>query len=161
LTDGKDKALNWLEGMKRNAKLYQHNSGTVAAVNNGDVAIGVSNSYYYYRLREQVGKDKIVSRVYHFSNGDPGGIVNISGAAIMKNAPHPKAAQKFIAYLVSDKAQKMLADSVVDFEYPLRPGVHANPQLKPFDELQPPDISIETLGTNSEPLKLLQEAGLL
>jgi ABC-type Fe3+ transport system substrate-binding protein len=37
--DGRDKALAWLKGIKRNAKLYQHSSGTVAAVNNGDVAV--------------------------------------------------------------------------------------------------------------------------
>src|SRR5699024_7415543 len=128
--EGEAKALKWLEGIKRNAKLFQHSSGLVAAVNDGDVAIGISNSYYYYRLREALGKKKMVSRVYHFKNGDPGGLINVSGAAVLKYAPHPEAAQKFLAFLVSKKAQAMLAKSTIDFEYPLRPGIAANPQLK-------------------------------
>src|SRR5699024_5308327 len=81
--DGRATALEWLKGIKRNAKLYQHSSGLVAAVNNGDVAIGISNSYYYYRLREQIGKKDMVSRVYHFGHGDPGGLINVSGAAAL------------------------------------------------------------------------------
>lgn len=159
--DGQDKALEWLKGIKKNAKLYQHSSGLVAAVNNGDVAIGISNSYYYYRLRESVGKKSMTSRVYHFKNGDPGGLINVSGAAVLKHAPHPKAAQKFLAFMVSEKAQNLLAQSKIDFEYPLRPGVPASPQLKPLDQLEPPKISVKQLGDNREALQLLQEAGLL
>lgn len=161
LKEGKDKALTWLKGIKHNATLYQHSSGLVNAVNNGDVAIGISNSYYYYRLREQIGKDKIVSRVHHFTNGDPGGQISISGAAVLKYAKHPEAAQKFVAFLVSEKAQQMLANSTVDFEYPLRRGVAANPQLKPLDELEPPQVSVDELGDNSAVLELLQQAGVM
>lgn len=161
LQKGRDAALHWLEGIKRNAKLYQHSSGLVNAVNHGDVAIGISNSYYWYRLREQVGDKDMVSRVRHFSNGDPGGLINISGAAIMKYAPHPQRAQKFVAFMVSEQAQQMLAQSKVDFEYPLRAGVAASPQLKPLDTLQPPDVTPQQLGTDADVLKMLQEAGLL
>lgn len=161
LEKGRDAALKWLKGIKHNAKLYQHSSGLVNAVNNGDVAIGISNSYYYYRLREQVGKDKMVGRVHHFRNGDPGGLVNISGAAVLKHAPHRKAAQKLLAFMVSHKAQKMLAQSTIDFEYPLRRGVTANPQLKPMDKLESPEIPVDQLGDNSEAMKLLQQAGLM
>jgi iron(III) transport system substrate-binding protein len=159
--DGRKAALHWLRGIKRNAKLYQGSPGVVAAVNKGDVAIGISNSYYYYRMREEIGKSHTVSRVYHFEHGDPGGLVNISGAAALKYAPHPKLAQKFLAFLVSKKAQTLLAQSTVDFEYPLRPGIAANPQLKPFDELEPPHITVEQLGDDREALQLLQEVGLL
>lgn len=161
LKDGRAEALAWLKGMKRNAKLYQHSSGLVAAVNNGDVAVGISNSYYYYRFREQVGKDKITSLIHHFQHGDPGGLINVSGAAALKYAPHPKLAQEFLAFAVSAKAQNILAHSTIDFEYPLRPGVKANPQLKPLTQLQPPKVTIQQLGDDSEALELLQQAGLL
>lgn len=158
---GRDKALAWLKGIKNNAKLYQHSSGLVTAVNNGDVAIGISNSYYYYRLREQIGRDAMVSRVYHFSHGDPGGIINVSGAAILAHAPHPRAAQAFVSFLVSEKAQTLLSKSKIDFEYPLRPGVSADAQLKPLSELAPPEVTPSQLGDDRQVLKLLQEAGLL
>lgn len=159
--DGRKAALRWLEGMKRNANIYQHSSGTVLAVNNGDVAIGVSNSYYYYRLQQQLGADHMVSKVYHFRHGDPGGLINISGAAVLKYAQHPVAAQKLLAFMVSKQAQQLLAHSTVDFEYPLRPDVAANPALKPLAELEPPKISVSQLGDDREALALLQEAGVL
>ncbi|MGH8279160.1 MAG: extracellular solute-binding protein [Gammaproteobacteria bacterium] len=158
---GRPAALQWIEGVKNNAKLYQKNSGTVLAVNNGDVAVGVSNSYYYYRLRQQLGAERMVSRVYHFSHGDPGGVINVSGAGVMKYAPHPAAAQKLLAFLVSAQAQNLLAHSAIDYEYPLRPGVAADAALKPLDQLQPPPITVAQLGDNSEVLKLLQQAGVL
>ncbi|HEX7381881.1 MAG TPA: extracellular solute-binding protein [Nevskiaceae bacterium] len=158
---GRPAALDWVKGVKRNAKLFQRNSGVVLAVNNGDVPVGVSNSYYYYRLREQVGADKMVSRVYHFANGDVGGLIDVSGAAALRYAPHPQEAQRFLAFMVSEPVQDMLARGTVDFEYPLRPGVVANPALKPFSELQPPDVTVTQLGDNREALQLLQEAGAL
>ncbi|HEU0277905.1 MAG TPA: extracellular solute-binding protein [Rhodanobacteraceae bacterium] len=159
--DSRRAALFWVEGVKLNAKLYQQSSGTVLAVNNGDVPVGISNSYYYYRMRQQLGPKKTVSRVYHFSHGDPGGLVNISGAAVLKYVPHPQLAQKFLAYMVSQQAQTLLAKSAIDFEYPLRPGVPANKELKPFDQLQPPAITVTQLGDNREALQLLQQAGVL
>lgn len=159
--DGRATALQWLKGIKRNAKLYQHSSGLVAAVNNGDVAIGISNSYYWYRLREEAGADHMTSRVRHFQHGDPGGLINVSGAAALKYASHPQAAQAFLAFMVSKKAQTLLAQSAVDFEYPLRPDVPANAQLRPLSQLQSPKISVSQLGDNRQVLALLQEAGLL
>jgi iron(III) transport system substrate-binding protein len=103
----------------------------------------------------------MASRVYHFKHGDPGALINISGAAVLKHAPHPQAAQRLLAFMVSPKAQRLLAHSTIDFEYPLRPGVSANKQLKPFNELQPPKITVSQLGDNREALQLLQQAGLL
>jgi iron(III) transport system substrate-binding protein len=154
-------ALFWLEGVKLNAKPYPHGADTVLAVNHGDVAVGITNSHDYYRMRQRLGARKTLSRVYHFSNGDPGGLVNISGAAALKYAPHPQLAQKFLAYLVSRPAQALLANGTVDFEYPLRPGVPANKALKPFDQLEPPAITVTQLGGDREARQLLQQAGVL
>ncbi|MGH8116798.1 MAG: extracellular solute-binding protein, partial [Rhodanobacteraceae bacterium] len=149
------------EGLKRNAQIFNDDEGVAAAVNKGAVAVGIINNYYYYRLRQQVGPAAIHSGIYHFSNGDVGGLINISGAGVLKYARHPKAAQRLLAFMVSDYAQNLLARSTVDFEYPLRPGVAANRVLKPFDQLQPPHITVSHLGNNSAALALLQQAGLL
>lgn len=158
---GRARALQWLRALKQNAQLFQDDEGVAAAVHKGAAAFGDINNYYYYRLREEVGKQHMVSRVYHFQHGDAGALVNISGAAVLKYAHHPKLAQKFLAFMVSAKAQNLVAQSTVDFEYPLRPGIAANPQLKPFAQLQPPDVTVEQMGDGREALTLLQEAGLL
>ena len=49
--DGKAAAARWLAGLKRNAQIYQDDEAVVAAVNRGDVAAGIVNQYYWYRLR--------------------------------------------------------------------------------------------------------------
>lgn len=158
---GKDKALAWLKALKANAKIYEDDEGVTAAVAHGDVAAGIINNYYYYRLRTQLGVEGIHSKLYHFKDGDVGGLVNISGAAVLRSSAEPKEAQEFLAFLVSKQAQELLGKSDVAFEYPLRPGVAPNPALKPFDELQPPALKAADLGDDQAAGQLLQEAGLI
>ena len=55
----------------------------------------------------------------------------------------------------------MLAQSNVDFEYPLVPGIAANAALKPLDQLSPPPIGPAALGDDHEAAMLLREAGLI
>jgi iron(III) transport system substrate-binding protein len=158
---GKDAALKWLKGLEENAQTFDDDEGVVAAVERGSVATGIINNYYWARLQEEIGKGKMHSTIYHFGNGDVGAFISVSGAAVVKSTTHPEAAQKFLAYLVSVPAQTLLAQGDVNFEYPLHPGVPANPVLKPFDELQPPAIGISQLGDDSAAGDLLREAGLL
>ena len=54
-TYGETAAVNWLNGLKRNAQLYQDDESVVAAVNRGAVATGIINQYYWFRLRLQAG----------------------------------------------------------------------------------------------------------
>ncbi len=158
---GEAATLEWLKGLKANSQIFDDDEGVVSAVNRGAVLTGVINSYYWARLHAELGDKGTRSAVYHFGNGDIGGLINVSGAAVLKNAHNPDAAQKFLAYLVSDRAQKLIAAGHVSFEYPLRPGVAPDPILKPFDQLSPPSLTLEQLGDDSQAGKLLREAGLL
>lgn len=161
VTHGNAAALAWLKGLKANAKIYDDDEGVVAAVNRGAVATGIINNYYWARLQQELGKAKTHSVIYHFSHGDVGGLINISAAGVLKTSHDPKDAQRFLAFLVDASAQKMLADTPVTFEYPLRPGIAPNSVLKPFNELQPPAISVAQLGDDAPVVNLLHEAGLL
>jgi iron(III) transport system substrate-binding protein len=158
---GEAAALEWLKGLRRNAQLFDDDEGVVAAVDRGTVATGVINSYYWARLWTEQGAAKTKSRIYYFPPGDVGGLINVSGAAVLKSSKHQAAAQKFVAFLVSRKVQATIAQGNVDFEYPLVPAVVANPLLKPFNELQPPSISISQLGDDQSAARLLRQAGLL
>jgi iron(III) transport system substrate-binding protein len=161
VTKGHDATLAWLKGLKANAQIFDDDEGVVAAVNRGAVATGVINNYYWARLQSELGASHMHSAIYHFSHGDVGGLINISGAGVLKTSKHLKEAQRFLAYLVAADTQKLLADNTVVFEYPLHPGVAPNPVLKPFDQLQPPAITIAQLGDDSQVVDLLNEAGLL
>jgi iron(III) transport system substrate-binding protein len=160
-TQGKPAALAWLNGLKANAKIYEDDESVVAAVARGDVAVGVVNNYYWARLEADLGPRKIDSALYHFKHGDIGGLINISGAAVLKSSKNQAAAQKFLAFLVSHQAQVALGESEIEFEYPLAPGVAPNKRLAPFSALQPPAISVSKLGDDQDAGALLQQAGLI
>jgi iron(III) transport system substrate-binding protein len=158
---GEDQTLEWLKGLKKNAQIFDDDEGVVAAVNRGAVATGVINNYYWARLHTELGDKDTRSALYHYGNGDVGALVNVSGAAILKSAHNADGAQQFLKYLVSERAQTLMAKSRVSYEYPLHAGVAPDPLLKPFDQLQPPALSIEQLGDDSKAGKLLRQAGLL
>ena len=158
---GRQAALDWLKGLKSNAQVFDDDEGVVAAVNRGAVATGIINNYYWARLHTELGEKGTHSAIYHFANGDVGALINVSGAGILKSSRHQAEAQKFAAFLVSKPIQEALAKGSIDFEYPLAKGVTANPLLKPFDQLQPPDVPVAKLGDDQNSAKLLREAGLL
>ncbi len=159
--EGEKKTLAWLKGLKRNAKIYQDDESVVAAVNRGSVATGIINNYYWARLRTEMGPAHTPSRIAHFAPGDVGNLINVSGAAVLASSKHQAEAQKFLSFMVSPKAQRELAASTVDYEYPLRPGVAPNKLLEPMDMLHPPAITPAQLGNDREAASLLQEAGLI
>lgn len=158
---GRAAALDWLKGLKQNVQIFDDDEGVVAAVDRGAVAIGIINNYYWARLRTEEGAAKTHSQVHHFANGDVGALINISGAAVLASSKNPEAAQRFVAFLVSKPVQEMLGKSNIDFEYPLAKGVAPNPLLKPFDQLQPPPVSMAQLGDDQLAAQLLREAGLI
>jgi iron(III) transport system substrate-binding protein len=158
---GRAAALAWLTGLRKNAQVFDDDEGVVAAVDRGAVATGIVNSYYWARLQAEQGAAKTASRVYHFQHGDVGALINVSGAAVLKSSKHATDAQRFVAFLVDPKVQTMLAQTDVDFEYPLVPGIAANKVLMPYSQLQPPALSMRQLGDDRQAAALLREAGLL
>jgi iron(III) transport system substrate-binding protein len=158
--DGVDAAKTWLAGLKANATVYQDDEAVVSAVNQGSVAIGIINSYYWFRLQLEVGASGIHSQIYYFPQRDVGGLENISGAAVLANSKNKTAADKFVAFLVSDQGQQILAAGD-DFEYPIRPGVDPNAVLPPIASVDPDVLSLLSLGTDLQASDLIQQAGLL
>lgn len=158
---GEAQALAWLKGLKANAQIFDDEEGVVAAVNRGAVETGIINNYYWDRLRTELGEAKTKSAIHHFGHGDIGALINVSGASALKAAHNPEGAQRFLAYLVSERAQAIMAKSHIGYEYPLHAGVAPDPLLKPFNELEPPALTLEQLGDDSQAAKLLRRAGLL
>jgi iron(III) transport system substrate-binding protein len=158
-TYGQTAALNWLKGLKTNAALYQDDESVVAAVNRGQAAVGIVNQYYWYRLQLEVGPRNMHSKLYFFPNHDVGGIENVSGAAVLASSHHQGEARRFVAFLVSPKAQHILAAGD-DYEYPALPGIHPNPVLMPISRVNPAVINVVSLGNDLPAASLLQQAGL-
>jgi iron(III) transport system substrate-binding protein len=158
--DGKVAAEKWLEGVKANSKIYPDNETVLAQVNNGESAVGLINHYYWYRLRDEVGQKGLHSALAYYAAHDPGDLLNVSGAAVLKSSAHQAAAQAFVAFLVSPEGQQVIAHSH-SYEYPLRPAVSPAKGLRPFASIQPAPITLSELGDGSAPLELEQKLGLL
>jgi iron(III) transport system substrate-binding protein len=156
---GSKSAESWLAGLKRNAQVFQSDEAVVAAVNRGDIATGVINSYYWYRLRLELGTGAMHSSVYYFPGHNVGSVENISGVAVLASSDRRRQANAFVDFLVSAAGQQILARSY-DFEYPARPGVAPNPVLPPLSSISPATLGAVALGNDQAAAKLIQQSGL-
>ena len=118
---GEDAAKQWLEGLKDNGKTYDNNEAIIAAVNRGEIAAGLIEHYYWYRLRNEIPADQFHVALHYFPRGDPGHLLVVSGAGVLTSSDHSAAAQRFLSYLVSPAGQEIIAASD-SYEYPLRPA---------------------------------------
>jgi iron(III) transport system substrate-binding protein len=159
---GDAEALSWLNGIKQNAgsHIYPDNETIADEVNRGAVAFGVVNQYYWYRMQAELGASGVHSKIAYFAPHDPGYVVDVSGAGILKSAKNQAAAQKFLAFLVSKQGQQVIAHSI-SYEYPLDDGVQTAAPETPFAQLEPAPVSIADLGDGATAIALLQKAGLL
>ncbi|MBV9010831.1 MAG: extracellular solute-binding protein [Pseudonocardiales bacterium] len=160
---GNAATLAWLKGLKANAGTGDNvpdNETLTRDVNQGTTDLAIVNQYYVYRLQAEVGRGSIHAKTAYFAPHDPGYVEDISGAAVLKSSTHQAAAQKFLAFLTSDAGQSIIVHSE-SFEYPIHPGVAANPELPPLSHLQPTSFTPAELGTGLDAKTLLQQAGLI
>jgi iron(III) transport system substrate-binding protein len=166
---GKAATLKWLAAIKANASghIYPDNETVASEVNQGAIAFGIVNQYYWYRMRAEIGASRVKAQITHLAPHNPGYVIDVSGAAVLKASKHQAEAQKFLAFLVSKQGQDIIADpgtgpaQSISFEYPLASGVTTKAPETPFSQLQPDPISIAQLGTGSQGIALLRQAGLL
>ncbi len=157
---GKTAAETWLKGLQAGGTVYSDNESVVTQVNNGQSWIGPVNHYYWYRLQKEQGAGGTHSALHYFDAGDPGDLVDVSGAAILKSSSHQAEAQKLLAFLVSKEGQEILAHSD-SYEYPLRPGVSPAAGLTPLARFKANSLTPAELGDGSEALAMEQRLGLL
>ena len=117
----------------------------------GECDVAISNHYYYARLARSAKADEraIADRVgVVFPNqADRGTHVNISGAGVMRHAPHRAAAIRFLEYLAGDEAQRYFADG--NNEWPVVAAVQvANPVLLAFGAFKYDPVNVAVLGRN-------------
>jgi iron(III) transport system substrate-binding protein len=158
-TQGEDAARAWLSGLADNGTELENNLVVLEQVSSGQVDVGVTYHYYWYRDQAESGEMSDGSALHFFGNQDPGAFLSVSGAGVLASSDKQDDAQAFVNYLTSAEGQQAIADSYA-MEYPLNPEATLGPPVKPFDELDPPRIDIGAL--NSEVVvSMLQDEGLL
>jgi iron(III) transport system substrate-binding protein len=148
--EGKSATVKWLEGLKANAAghIYPDNETITSEVNAGQAGIGVINQYYWYRLRAEIGAKAMHSVITHFAPRDPGYVIDVSGAAVLRSSQHQADAIRFVKFLTTKKAQEIIGHSD-SFEYPIDSGVTTAAPETPFADLRPNPITLNELGTGA------------
>jgi iron(III) transport system substrate-binding protein len=150
---GEAQAEAWARAVRANMAREPKGGDTdqLKAVAAGECDVAISNHYYYARLARSAKADERavaenVGVVFPNQSGR-GAHVNISGAGVLKNAPHRAAAVQFLEYLASDDAQRYFADG--NNEWPVVPGVRVdNPALAAFGAYRYDPLNVAALGRN-------------
>ena len=150
---GEAKAEAWARSVRNNFAREPKGGDTdqLKSVAAGECDVTISNQYYYARLaRSQKAEERAVAEkvAVVFPNQSSWGThVNVSGAGVMKNAPHREAAIRFLEYLASDEAQRYFADG--NNEWPVVPSVQVvNPVLSAFGAFKYDPLNVAVLGRN-------------
>jgi iron(III) transport system substrate-binding protein len=154
----------WARGVVANMARPPQGGDTpqIQAVAAGQCRIAITNTYYLGRLAaspkpaEKAVADSV--RVIFPNQADRGTHVNVSGAGVVRTAPHRDAAVAFIEYLTSVKAQEMFANG--NFEYPVVDEVNVHPAVAAFGRFKQDTLNAVAYARNgAEALAIMQRAG--
>jgi len=158
---GDETTREFLRGLKENAgnHVYGKSSQIVNAVARGDVALGLVNHYYIYRHLAKHPDASIAALMPDQDNTQMGALLNVAGIGIIRQRTHPKHAERFVEFLVSEEGQNMFAR--LNKEFPLRAGVPKHPDLKPLEGLKTASVPLSKLGTlHDQTLTLMESVGM-
>ena len=152
--EGEAKAEAWARGLVANFARGPKGGDTdqIKSVAAGECGVTISNTYYLARMmRSTKAEDQQAMNAVAIvwpNQSTWGTHVNISGAGVLKHAPHREAAVKFMEYLASDEAQAYFANG--NNEWPVVKGsVSANPTLVAMGPFKPDTLPIGELAKNT------------
>jgi iron(III) transport system substrate-binding protein len=162
--NGPEKSEQWAKGVVANMARDPKGGDTdqLKALAAGECQIAVANTYYYVRLLKSTKpEDRAIGEkigVIFPNQGNRGAHVNVSGAGVAKNAPHPEAAVKFLEYLASPEAQAYFANG--NNEYPVNGPVRDNRELAALGDFKRDGLNVSMLGKNqAEAQRVYDRAG--
>ncbi len=150
---GEEWTETWLHGVKANlaVKPTGNDRAQAKAVYAGQCDIALGNTYYVALMRtnekeprQKAWADSI--KVLFPNSGDRGSHVNISGMALAAHAPHRETAIKLMAFLASDAAQKLYAET--NHEYPVKAGVPVSQMVASFGQLNADPLPLSQIAKN-------------
>ena len=132
----------------------------IKAIAAGECKLALGNTYYWVRLAQSANPDEraLTERVgVIFPDQDGRGThVNISGAGMLKTAPHPQAALAFLEYLASDDAQRYFTSG--SDEYPVVPGLEVESvALKQLGPFKADPVNVAVYGTRQPEAQIVYD----
>lgn len=143
--DGEAETLNFLKGIEDNAVILSGNKQVALAVASGEVAWGLTDTDDAVIERD---RRRPVAVVFPDQAPDQPGAMRIPNTlAILKDAPHPVAADKLADYLLTAKTEERLAmgDSS---QIPISPQSEYRPRVMPKTPVRWMKVDFESAAEN-------------
>ena len=162
---GEEAAEEWCTGLVANLarKPQGGDRDQIRALAAGEGDIAVANTYYLAQMiaaddkPEDQAAAAAVSVVFP-NQGDRGTHVNISGAGVVRGAPHAENAVRLLEFLTSEPAQTVFAGG--NKEYPVVEGYELAPELAAFGEFEEDSINASVFGSQGQQaLRLMDRCG--
>ena len=162
---GIEQTENWAKKLVENfARKPQGNDRSqIMAVANKEASIAIANTYYIgIMLSGKGGEEQLAAakkvKIAFPNQKNRGAHINISGGGILKHSPNKKNAEKFLEFLLSEKAQTHIVNNT--FEYPVLSTVKPHPIINNFGEFKMDKTSVADFGKfNPDAVKLMDRAG--
>ena len=164
--EGEDAAAAWCEGVVGNLARRPQGGDRdqVRAAAAGEGSVAVANHYYFARMlaggdaADKAAAERLTLVFPDQGPGRRGAHVNVSGAGVVRGAPNPENALRFLEFLASDRGQALYA--LANFEYPVAPGVELSGVLGGFGPFEEDPLNASELGENNrEAVRLMDRAG--
>ena len=160
---GAEKTETYLKAVRANAARKPGGGDRDVArdIQSGLCDIAIINTYYIGLMSEAKNEQKgwydaIKPLKSSFAGG--GTHVNVSAAAIAKNAPNKENAVKLVEYMLGEKAQHLYADG--NFEYPVNADVKEAASVKLLGALAPDTTPLGDVAKNRKAASELVFKGL-
>jgi iron(III) transport system substrate-binding protein len=149
----------WLNQLLKNKPImFEKNSQIVAAIDNGQIDLGLVNHYYLWEVSKSLGREISVKNGF-FAPKDIGNLINISGVAILKKSNQKDAAGKLIEFLLSDSSQSKFVIDTHEYSLVLK---NSNPEgLPTLAEISAPAVDLSSLSNIKRTQALLIKVGLI
>jgi iron(III) transport system substrate-binding protein len=163
---GDEKTLAWAKGMVANFARSPKGGDRdqIKALAAGECDVAIANTYYLGGMLTSKDEDtrQVAQQVevvwYDQGENEMGVHVNVSGAAITKYAKNKENAEKLLAYMLTETAQKWYAE--VNHEYPVIEGVAVSQELASFGVFKGQTVPLTKIGeNNAKALMLMDRAG--
>ncbi|MCG6976708.1 MAG: Fe(3+) ABC transporter substrate-binding protein [Acidiferrobacterales bacterium] len=155
---GEEKTDEVIRGWVANlaTDVFSNDTSLMQAIEAGQCDVGIVNTYYYGRLKK---KQPNLDVALFWPNQETSGVhVNVSGAGVTRYAKHRDSAVKFLEWLSTPPAQKILAES--NMEYPANPQVKPDPLVASWGSFKQDTLNVSNAGKlQSSAVMLMDRTG--
>jgi iron(III) transport system substrate-binding protein len=144
---GLDKTREWLRAVRDNLsrKPTGNDRAQAEAIFSGECDLAIGNTYYMGLMINNTEQPEqqdwaAAARIIYPDGDGIGTHVNVSGAVLAAHAPNKENAEKLIAFLLSDEAQHLYAET--NYEFPILPGVAPSDLVASWGELHADPTSL-------------------